>query len=165
MVDTKDTLNNDAGLNHLMQGAQPLTSKQFLSFETIAIGIFALFVAVCVYVWNVRTDEITGLKSDVKTITVVTPTLATKAEMNVKLDALEKRMDNKFEQMDNKMERRFSKMEAKTDQKFERMDTKMDALIASVNNMQQTVITQVAINSYKIDQLIKANEQDNKVQR
>ena len=95
--------------------SRPLTSKQFLSFETIAGGLFALFVAIGVYAWNGHLDDFKLLRSDVKTIGVVIPTLATKAEMNAKFD--------------------------KIDEKFDKMDDKLDALILSVNTMQNTMAT------------------------
>ena len=152
----KDNLNND--LNSGLSGSAPLTSKQFLSFETIAAGLFALFVSVCIYVWHDHSDDFKQLKgnvkelqADVKTIGVAMPTLATKVEMDVKLEKLE-----------TKMETRFDKVNAKMDRKFNDVNTKLDALILSVNTIQNTMVTKaefvelsekVAVHGYRLDKI------------
>ena len=142
-----------------------LTSKQFLSFETMAIGIFALFVAICGYVWNSQAEEFKVLKNDVKTISLVIPTLATKAEMDQKLDSMDKKVDAKFAAMNEKVDARFAAMDKKmddrfatVDRKFEKVDDKLDTLISSVNTLQTTLVTKVSINSYRLDQLEKNNK-------
>ncbi|MFT4927007.1 MAG: DNA anti-recombination protein RmuC [Phenylobacterium sp.] len=148
-----------------------VTSKQFLGFETISIAIFSLFVMVCGYIWHGHADEFKELKQDVKTISQVIPTLATKDEMNAKLDAMDKKMDRRFAEMTAKTDAKFAEMKAtnnekfdKIDLKFEKVDEKLDALIASVNNIQATLTTQVTINSYRLDQIEKNHSQPNKVE-
>ncbi|MFT4927006.1 MAG: hypothetical protein ACI8WB_003106 [Phenylobacterium sp.] len=132
-----------------------VTSKQFLGFETISIGIFSLFVMVCGYIWYGHADEFKELKQDVKTISQIIPTLATKDEMNAKLDAMDKKMDRRFAEMTAKTDEKFDKI----DRKFEKVDEKLDALIASVNSIQTTLTTQVTINSYRLEQIEKSRAQ------
>lgn len=159
MTDTNNTNPVEVGPEATAADSSPapspepnlLTSKQFLSFETMAMGIFALFVAICGYVWNSQAEEFKVLKNDVKTISLVIPTLATKEEMDQKLDGMDKKVDARFAAMDKKMDDRF----ATVDRKFEKMDDKLDTLISSVNTLQTTLVTQVSINSYRLDQLEK----------
>ncbi|MFT4923956.1 MAG: hypothetical protein ACI8WB_000034 [Phenylobacterium sp.] len=117
-------------------GTTPVSAKQFISFEHIVGGVFTLFIALCIYVWNNHSgdfkelkQDVGVLKKDVNAIRVLIPTLATKAEMDVK---------------------------------FDKVGAKLDALILSVNTMQSTMATKedinklatkLAINSYRLDKL------------
>lgn len=83
-------------LNSTMADSSPLTSRQFLSFETIAASVLTLCMAIVAWVWNGHSDEFKALRNDVKDIRVIIPTLATKAELDVKLDSLQASM-NKLE--------------------------------------------------------------------
>ena len=132
---------NDA--NSSANDNKPVTYKQFFSFEKIAIAAFSFAAILCSYVWTGHAEEFKTLKSDVKAISLVIPTLATKDEMNAMEKRIDKKIDTKFEKMDDK---------------FEKMDDKLDKLIASVTTIANTLTTQVAINSYKIDQLAKGNK-------
>lgn len=129
--------------------ATPLTSRQFLSFETMAGGLFALFVAIVTYVWNGHSDEFKVVKNDVKNIKEIIPTLATKAEMNARFE----KVDEKFEKLDKKVDEKFEKV----DEKFEKLNEKLDGLILSVNAIQHTLTSKVTINSYRLDQLEAKN--------
>lgn len=132
---------NDANtLNTSQPDTTLLTSKQFLSFETIAMGIFALFVVLCGYVWNAQAEEFKELKTDVKSISLVIPTLVTKNELDAMELKINERMDEKFDAVDRR---------------FEKMDDKLDTLITSVNAIQTTLAAQVTVNSYRLDQLEK----------
>ncbi len=136
MTDTNDVNTLEAS----QPDTSPLTSKQFLSFETIAMGIFALFVVLCGYVWNAQAEEFKELKTDVKTISLIIPTLVTKNELDAMELKINERMDEKFDAVDRR---------------FEKMDDKLDTLITSVNAIQTTLAAQVTVNSYRLDQLEK----------
>lgn len=136
MTDLKDPLYTSTDRStdtpkNLTAGSKPLTSRQFLSFETIAAGLFTLFVAVTSYTWSGHADDFKAVKNDVKTISLKLPTLATKAEM-----------DEKFSKMDEK----FSRMHEKT-------NDKLDALIVSVNQLQAVMTSNMAITNYRLDAL------------
>ena len=105
----------------------PLTSRQFLSFETIAATLFSLSIAAGVYVWSNHSNEFRELKSDVKNLNQIIPTLATRAEMNARFD----KVDEKFEKMDAK---------------FEKVNDKLNTLILSMNTFQNTMATKAEVN-------------------
>jgi hypothetical protein len=138
MTDTTHPAANDT----IVKGTTPVSAKHFFSFEAFSLAAFGLFVGICSYVWHGHADEFKALKADVKTISLVIPTLSTKNEMNAKFDAMDKKIEKRFE---------------KIDMRFEKMDQKMDALIVSVNNMHATLTSQVTLNSYRIGQLEKNN--------
>ena len=83
MIDSINTTDNSA----------LVTSKEFLSFETIAGGLFTLFVSVSIFLWNDHSGDFKLLRNDVQNIRQTIPTLATKVEMNAKFNQMDEKLD------------------------------------------------------------------------
>ena len=138
--------NNDANSN-------ALTLRQFINFETIAAGLFALFISVVAYLWNNHDGEFKRLSNDVRDINRIIPTLATKIEMNARFDKVDEKfakIDEKFEKIDEKFEKMNKKMDdkfAKMDDKFDKVNDKLNTLILSMNTFQNTMATKAQVDA------------------